>query len=594
MATFATTALRPLFVVPHTHWDREWYRPFEAYRYRLVKTLDAVLDSDLPYFLLDGQMVVVEDYLAIRPERATALKQRVAENRLGAGPWYVLPDEFLVSGESLVRNLLIGTAAMRALGAGGAVGYLPDMFGHLAQMPQVLRGFGLDKAVVWRGVNPPTPRFHWRSPDGSDVKAAWLPLGYYQTMLIEDLPEATRREQLDRYAAAFGTAPVLLLSGADHMAPRRDTHALLGAIAEGYDARIVPLATALEGEWDEARVEGELRDPAKAYILPGVFSARTPLKQSNVACQTLLERYVEPLGALAWMARGADQQAFLTYAWKELLKNHPHDSICGCSVDQVHREMLPRFDAVRQVGHELLADAVGVLPRPLDNPPVFAFNPTPYAFDGWLDLTVDWPLASAPESIRMLDDAGAEVPLVVRDREDTEVFCAEIDFNPDWHPIRRFKLAARLTLPAFGGRRFLAQAGAPAAVARTLEVEPMAIANETLRLALEDERLVLTDTSTGARFEDCHFFLDEGDAGDSYNFSPLADDAPVRAKVAYARTGATGPHAALLEVHYLLELPMALSGDRARRASATREVAIVSRFWLRAGARRVEVETHLD
>ncbi|MFP5501811.1 MAG: hypothetical protein ACLGIN_04925, partial [Candidatus Sericytochromatia bacterium] len=401
----ARTALRPLFVVPHTHWDREWYRPFENYRHRLVKTLDRVLEADLPYFLLDGQTVVIDDYLAMRPEAEPALKARIKEGKLGVGPWYVLVDEFLVSGESLVRNLLVGRQDMARFGASGAVGYLPDMFGHIAQMPQILQGFGLGTAVVWRGATPSAPRFSWVAPDGSAVATAWLPLGYYQPMFLEggDLDA-----QLKTYAEAFaGADAVWLLSGADHMAPRADLVARLEGVdaeALGLAPKVATLEEVLAGPAPEAALHGELRDNRKSYLLPGVLSARTYLKQANAHCQTLLEQYAEPLAALAWVAGRDYPQPFLRHAWKELMKNHPHDSICGCSVDQVHREMMPRFAAVEQVAEELLAEAVGIDERPQAEPGVFVYAPA--GGDGWVELTVDWPLAGAPEAIHLVDGEG--------------------------------------------------------------------------------------------------------------------------------------------------------------------------------------------
>jgi alpha-mannosidase/mannosylglycerate hydrolase len=148
-------------VVSHTHWDREWYRPFENFRFRLVRLVDRlveILDADpeYRYFMLDGQTIVIEDYLEVRPAAEEALRRHVQSGRLQIGPWYILPDEFLVSGEATIRNMLIGQRVARRFGAAMQIGYIPDTFGHIPQMPQILRGFGLDTAVFWRG--PPARR----------------------------------------------------------------------------------------------------------------------------------------------------------------------------------------------------------------------------------------------------------------------------------------------------------------------------------------------------------------------------------------------------------------------------------------------------
>lgn len=605
----APARARTVLVVPHTHWDREWYRTFESYRYRLLRALDGVLASELPYFLLDGQTVVADDYLALRPDRADELRARIRDGRLGFGPWYVLVDEFLVSGEALVRNLAAGRAAMRAMGVPAdapAVGYLPDMFGHVAQMPQLLRGFGLDRTVVWRGATPAAPRFAWAAPDGSEVLAAWLPKGYYQTLFMEDLGDAERRKQLDAYVEAFGDQdPVWLLSGADHMAPRADLADQLARLgADGtLDARVAPLHAIFAGPAPAARMAGELRAAlGMAYILPGVLSARTYLKQANHVAQRELERWAEPLAARAWWGGHAwdGMGAALTHAWKTLMLNHPHDSICGCSIDQVHREMIPRFDAVGQVAAEIAADAIRVAPKPGAEPAFYVANPTGWAWDGWVELEVLWPRpkdgAPPPEAVTLRGPDGAALDLVVHAVEDTDVFRAEIDFNPDWFPVRRFRVAARVALPAAGGVVLRAEAAERLGAAPAAAVTAGAgmIENARLVLRVADGRLALRDKATGREWADVAGFLDEGDAGDEYNFSPLAGDLARRATLVSAEVVEAAPHRATLEVRWKLEVPASLTPDRSGRTTELVDLAPVARFTLEAGRAVVDVETTID
>ena len=176
--------------VPHTHWDREWYRPFQSFRMQLVDLVDRVLemlDADPEFaFTLDGQLATIDDYLEIRPEQAERIVAHVASGRLAIGPWQILMDEFLVSGETLARNLEMGWRRAEDFGGPMRVGYLPDMFGHVAQMPQLLQLFGFHHAVVWRGVPAAIDRsgFWWSSPDGSTVRAEYLPQGYGNGALV--------------------------------------------------------------------------------------------------------------------------------------------------------------------------------------------------------------------------------------------------------------------------------------------------------------------------------------------------------------------------------------------------------------------------
>ncbi|HEX9969105.1 MAG TPA: hypothetical protein VGB03_03125, partial [Acidimicrobiales bacterium] len=192
--------MRRVAIVPHTHWDREWYAPFQSFRLRLVDLLDEflpLLERDMSYahFLLDGQMAVVDDYLEVRPSAEGSLRRLAAAGRLSVGPWYILMDEFLVSGETIVRNLQLGLERAAAFGGASPVGYLPDMFGHIAQMPQVLRLAGMEHAVVWRGVPSAVDKtaFWWSAPDGSTVRAEFMPKGYGNGAAVPDDAKALLR-----------------------------------------------------------------------------------------------------------------------------------------------------------------------------------------------------------------------------------------------------------------------------------------------------------------------------------------------------------------------------------------------------------------
>ncbi len=596
--------MKTLLVVPHTHWDREWYRPFESYRVRLVRTITRVLEGDLPYFLLDGQTVAVDDFLAIHPEMRDQLMARVRQGRLGVGPWYVLVDEFLVSQEALVRNLLVGASAMAQLGARGGVGYLPDMFGHIAQMPQILRGFGIDSAMLWRGAHPEAVSFNWRGPDGSTVRVAHLPKGYYQTMFMAGTSRTARDEALKNYLTPFAEAPVAwLLSGADHMAPQMDLCEQLTSVtdvAPGWQARVSNLNDVFDTLNPETVLNGELRDPRAAYILPGVLSTRIPLKQANARCQTLLERYVEPLCALAWWFEPTSNhsEALLRHAWTTLMKNHPHDSICGCSIDQVHREMSPRFDAVEQISRELLHEAVGAPEAPIAEPTLYAFNPTNWSYAGWLHCEVDWPLVNqaAPEAIALFDADNRPIPTETLSAADTEVFCAGIDLNPDWHPVRRYALRAFITLPPCGGAQLVARASCstkkppPRLPAPNLELTQGA-----LRLSVKDGQVVLSDDASGAVFPQCLNFVDEADAGDSYNFSPLEQDTPCWALLDSAQLCQTDDGTAVLRVTHRLELAPGLDPTRTQRDIADRQPFWIQSEWrMRDAAGGVAVDIHFD
>jgi alpha-mannosidase len=191
-----------LHLVPHTHWDREWYLPFQSFRVRLVQMMDKLLDalsSDGTYrhFMLDGQAILVEDYLEMRPEQAEDIQRLVQTGQLAIGPWYVLADEFLVAPESLVRNLMLGARVCERFGGRLPVGYVPDIFGHVSQLPQILRGAGLESAALRRGLAQEPAELWWEAPDGSRVLTCYLRDGYDNAAhLPTEIGRASCRERV--------------------------------------------------------------------------------------------------------------------------------------------------------------------------------------------------------------------------------------------------------------------------------------------------------------------------------------------------------------------------------------------------------------
>ena len=344
----------------------------------LVDVVDEVLDllegDERWRFTLDGQLATVDDYLEIRPEGEERIRALVRAGRLAVGPWQTLMDEFLVSGETIVRNLEAGLARAEDVGGAMRVGYLPDMFGHVAQMPQILRAAGIDVAIMWRGVPAAVEShvFAWEGPDGSVVRSEYMPEnGYSNAAYIFD------RETLDavveRLRPWFGEDPILGMVGTDHMPPIRD---LVERLPEGV--RLATLAESLTETSTDGllRVRGELRSGARANLLPNVVSARIDLKQACARAERALERYAEPLQALY----GDDwPEKFLRIAWSRLFQNSAHDSICGCSADAVAAQVLVRYAEAEQIADELTRHALARIGAQAPAGSTVVVNPSPRA-----------------------------------------------------------------------------------------------------------------------------------------------------------------------------------------------------------------------
>ncbi len=363
-------------VVPHTHWDREWYLPFEQFRLRLGAVVDGVLDTlendpSFTSFTLDGQAIVLEDYAEVRPENEARLRALLAARRLEVGPSYVLPDEILVGGESLVRNLLLGRRVCRRFGVEpSGAGYMPDSFGHPAQLPQILAGFGIRTFLFSRGLGDEIDDvglvFRWRAGPTEVVACQMLPHYDNFTRLTwhHDAEERVSAivERFGELVRRAGGNEILLANGSDHLPIEPELPEILTGLERTFGT------TFRIGRYDEHAPEaeglpvheGELVGSRLQNVLRGVNSARIYLKQANERAQQRLLS-IETAAALRTLRADAPYPAAdLRLAWRDLLRNHPHDSICGCSCDEVHRDMLVRYEHLDRTLDYVEREALGV------------------------------------------------------------------------------------------------------------------------------------------------------------------------------------------------------------------------------------------
>jgi alpha-mannosidase len=614
-----------IIVVPETHWDREWYQPFEVFRARLVRLMDRLLrlldtNPDYRYYTLDGQTIVLEDYLEIRPDRREDIARLVQAGRLLIGPWYVLADEFLVGGESHIRNLQTGIAVARQFGPVMMMGYMPDMFGHMAHLPAVLAGFGISAAVIWRGADKSltSSEFFWRAPDGSEVLTVHLPLGYgmaaapasdRQRLLMQ---LNSLRQLLEPWAS---TRYLLLPSGSDHTEPQPELPAIIATANEALDdAELVhgTLPMYIEavrremgdrsGSW--LRWQGEFRSGQRAHVLPGVLSSRMWIKQENQACEDLLLRWAEPFSTWSHLLRrrngdeperAASNVGSLRLAWRLLLQNQPHDSICGCSIDEVHDDMKMRFRRCRRLAEAVRDDALGYLAEaaaPASGPQVVVFNPLSAARTDFCIARV--PVEAGLEPVALEDGDGGSIAVQFLRRGrlsplDPLPERVEVGFlAPDVPAVgyRALRVVYGQALPA--GRQV-----------RRPRLQPArAIENECFRVEADpaDGTLTLTDRATGVTLRGLHRFVDGGDAGDEYNYCPPARDELVESprRPPRIRLVENGPARWTLEIALEYSLPRALSPDSQGRSPQRRPCRIVSRMSLCPGVPRLDFETEVD
>lgn len=384
-------------LISETHWDRAWYLTFQKFRLKLVGLMDQlfrVLESDPEFrtFTFDGQTVVLEDYLEMVPYQRDRLRDFVIKERIDVGPWYVLPDVFLVSGEALIRNLLLGRRIAKEFGRVMEVGYIPDPFGHVSQLPMILSQFRYDSVIFARGAGNEMQElgaeFIWEASDGSEVLAHWLPMSYFNVArLPEDIQDAVKAvesavEQLRPWSRI---ETLLLMNGSDHLLPQPHVPKVIQTYNDKHDKKIVFGTLTMfverlrENRSRLKRYRGEFRGSKYQNLLSGVYSSRVYLKQMNEYTQRLLERAVEPWCSVAHILGAKYPDDEIRMAWKYLLRNHPHDDICGCSIDEAHDDMVQRFRWVSEISDSLLEKAHSTLSQEhaRDSPGIVVSNPLP-------------------------------------------------------------------------------------------------------------------------------------------------------------------------------------------------------------------------
>lgn len=654
--------------VPSSHWDREWYLPFQVYRHKLVRLMDGLLDDlsrghYLGPFTGDGQAILIADYLKIRPERTEQLRQLVAEGKIIFGPWYVLPDEFLVSGESLIRNIRYGKEVVREFGGTPSnVGMVSDLFGHNSQMPQILAGFGMPGALIWRGVDVHVgARFDWVGADGTIMptyrfgKSGYCDYTYKVRRSPEHEtqfdPEQARidlqnfiNEELERTGGSVG----LVFDGGDHLFIDPDHYEIIREFAADDSTEFRLIHSTLDDFISELlssetaappRIEGELREPGRwptsedhQFLIPGVGSSRVWIKQENSSCETLLCHWLEPFAALAHRLLGIEHpDSYLRLAWEWLLKNHPHDSICGCSIDQVHEDMKFRFSQTKQIAQVCLDEALSCLaaaaPGDLrsDELRISLFNPHPRSLEKVVEFEVEVPTCW-PESteffgfenkpvFRLFDQAsGREIPWQRLGTQRNQVRKITDEFKyPKAYEVHLVKVAAELTLPAFGQTliKVCAQSrgSQEADHLGNLDIAPVRFpVSPGLRTGLarmENEHLIveiqsnggitLKDKANGRRFNHLNLFESDADIGDGWYHGPVVNrlDSNSYAGHADIELLVDTPLLTRFLVRQTLNLPQQFDAEHHARSAQKLTQEIESTLTLRKGAQELEVETSL-
>ncbi len=579
---------KKVHIISHSHWDREWYLAYEQHHMRLVNLIDDLLtlfktDQDFHSFHLDGQTIILDDYLQVRPDKKAELQEAISQGKLRIGPFYILQDDFLTSSESNVRNMLIGKEDCDKWGASVPLGYFPDTFGNMGQTPQLMRQANLDTAAFGRGIRPtgfnnqvntddfyssPFSEMTWRGPDGSDITgllfANWYSNGN-EIPIDEEQAKIYWTQKLADVEKFASTNQLLMMNGVDHQPVQLDvTEAIKVANKLFPDYHFVhscfeDYLQDLKNELPEklSLIEGEItsQETDGWYTLANTASSRIYLKQKNTQVSRQLENITEPLASMACELTGTYPHDQLTYAWKNLMQNHPHDSICGCSVDDVHREMMPRFDKALEVGRylaqdakETIACAIDTSAFPEDSQPFVLFNTVGHEKEEIITETITWkkvPLGSKkpPLLFQELEEERQKLlnHFQVLDNQQKlvdglRIISTKTVFDYDL-PKRTFRepyFAIKVTLEIpvkLAGMSYASFALInSSAITQKEKKKPLyqedkkILENDFLAVQItEDGLLSITDKSTGHVYPDQLVFEDCGDIGNEYIFKHSSD-----------------------------------------------------------------------
>ncbi len=628
-----------IVIVPETHWDREWYLTFNNYRARLVVLMDKLLDilrsnPDYKNFTMDGQAIPIEDYLEVRPQFESEISKYVKEGRLSIGPMYVLPDEFLVSGESIVRNLLIGHKVSEKLGKAMKAGYIPDPFGHIAQLPQILSGFEVNSMLFARGFgddyeqNHLNMEFTWEAPgNAASIMGIHLVEGYGSVadiiplLGIKSFKAALRRVKraIARLEEHTATPNVLLNNGSDHMEAAHELPELIKLWNEQNPDQLMEQADfehyakkVLEANGSLKAYQGELRGGRYQMLLSGVFSARMWIKQRNAAIEHLYEKYAEPAALLAWALDGSKKfvypDAYILRGYKWLIQNHPHDSICGCSVDQVHDEMKTRFDWAEQIGSEIFAHSIAFTSDSINDASEYAnknkiilFNPLPWRRRDIVKFHVGWTkddtVLSYPNLFKIIDASGNEIEyqsIKVKPTPESEIIGVD-----------SYLFSFIAEIPAFGYQTYYIDTKAKRSDFE-LETNELRIGNSTIEnnfylIKVNPNGIIdILDKIGNEWYKDAFLFEDCADWGDEYDFSGPNEGqsdkifTTLNSTEVKASPFINGSTHKSLKIELCLELSTSLSKDRKNRAEELLQNRITMYISLYKNINRVDVKIDLD
>ncbi|MCA0987225.1 glycosyl hydrolase-related protein [Guptibacillus algicola] len=610
---------KKVYVVPHSHWDREWYFTIEDSNLLLVENMDRLMDvmeNDPNYkgYVFDAQSSIIDEYLRIRPDQKERLSSLIKDKRIYVGPWYTQADSLLVHKESLIRNLLYGTRIAESMGHSMNIGYLPDIFGQNTYLPSLFKGFGIDYSILQRGIYTDQLNgdlnFMWKSPDGETVKANNMYFGYGPGKFLssdDEYMEERLLPILDKIAALNeSTNNLLLPSGGDQVLVREhfpETVKALNEKDEKHEYVLSDFETFMEETFADAEftneIEGELIATQKSRIHNTIRSQRYDIKKLNDIAEKKIINELEPLGSIASTLGFKYPKVWLDEMWKMLFDVHAHDSIGGCNSDDTNQEIVNRLTKVIRMADGCLnllkKQMTEAVSRKLGKDSILVlFHLMPSHYEGSQKAV----LFTREKEFSVKDLNGERVAFDNLNQAyisggKTIVVTAEGEKQVEAPGYYRSEVLLQdLTLPAMGYKTYEVVDGVEAAPQTKEEAERNEIENDSFKISEEGGALQLHIKSNDKTIENFLRFENVADAGDSYDFSPLEGDEPILTSRVEEASVTKLSGVEIMNVTHSLNVPEDL--EKREKGITSKELVIASRLELHENEAFIRVTHNID
>ncbi|MDQ0360301.1 glycoside hydrolase family 38 C-terminal domain-containing protein [Breznakia pachnodae] len=541
--------MKKFYIVPHSHLDREWYRAFQENRIKLTHFMDDLLetldnDKDYTNYLLDAQTSFIDDYFDVRPEEKEHFKKYVQNGQLPIGPWYVQPDEHLPTAEGIIRNLLISKSISDEYGDFLRIGYAPDSFGQSATFPTLMKGFGIDSTIFYRGFAESDSKYNdfiWEGLDGSQLIATWMPIGYGNAMFLneddanninvieENIELLTQRNISDHY---------LLMCGSDQSYVKKFLPRTVKRLNELYKEKELDYEFVLASPMEYINairpytdkmetVVGELRKGKRSRTHNSIGATRLDIKKQNFEIENKYLHLLEPVSALGSIYGVHSDKAIIDRGWKYIVENHAHDSICCCCTDIIHKEMQMRMVYADQIAEYLLKEKFEKLHQMIRygsdrGRPILLFS----SYLGKRTSYIDADIYVKNKDFMIYDAAGNELEYQINKVEPFNLKDTKVSFTPipdDFYDKTSISLYADQV--GYGYQTIYVKEGLRPEYSKCIQTNDTSLENDVIRIEIvKDGTWNITDKTTGIEYKKQHIIIDDGNAGDEYDYSPSHND----------------------------------------------------------------------